>query len=60
MPMGGTFSPEIAKQKIPNSIGQFARQRELFDTKGSAEYANAAQKWLKENTRFRNSGDVSR
>lgn len=52
LPMGGTFSPEIAKQKIPNGIGQFARQRELFDPKGSAEYANAAQKWLIENTRL--------
>ncbi len=52
LPMGGTFSAEIAKAKIPNGIGQFARQRELFDPKGSAEYANAAQKWLKENTRL--------
>ena len=52
LPFGGTFSPELAKQTMPNGIGQFARQRELFDPKGSAEYANAAQKWLKENTRL--------
>lgn len=52
LPFGGTFSPALAKQKIPNGIGQFARQRELFDTKGAAEYANAVQKWLKENTRL--------
>ncbi len=52
LPFGGTFSAELAKQKMPNGIGQFARQRELFDPKGSAEYANAAQKWLKENTRL--------
>jgi beta-glucosidase len=52
MPFGGTFSPELAKQRMPNGIGQFARQREFFDPKGSAEYANAVQKWLKDNTRL--------
>ena len=52
MPFGGTFSSELAKQRMPNGIGQFARQRELFDPKGSAEYANAVQKWLKDNTRL--------
>lgn len=52
LPFGGKFSPEIAKQRISNGIGQFARQRELFGPKGSAEYANAAQKWLLENTRL--------
>ncbi len=52
LPFGGTFSPELAKQKMPNGMGQFARQREWFDPKGSAEYANAVQKWLKENTRL--------
>jgi len=51
-PFGGKFSPELAKQKMPHGIGQFARQRELFDPKGSAEYANAVQKWLKDNTRL--------
>ena len=52
LPFGGTFSPELARQKIPNGIGQFARQRELLGPKQSAEYANAAQKWLKQNTRL--------
>ncbi len=52
LPFGGTFSPELAKRKMPNGIGQFARQRELFTPKESAEYANAVQKWLKENTRL--------
>ncbi len=52
MPFGGVFSPEIAKQKMPNGIGQFARQRELLSPRESAEYANAVQKWLKESTRL--------
>jgi beta-glucosidase len=52
MPLGGEFSPEIAKQKMPHGIGQFARQREYRDAKRSAEYANAVQKWLIENTRL--------
>lgn len=52
MPFGGDFSPELAKQKMPYGIGQFARQRETRDAKRSAEYANAVQKWLIENTRL--------
>ncbi|MEP6789127.1 MAG: glycoside hydrolase family 3 N-terminal domain-containing protein, partial [Acidobacteriota bacterium] len=52
LPFGGTFSAELANQKFPNGIGQFARQREWFGPKASAEYANAAQKWLLENTRL--------
>ncbi|MEP7039774.1 MAG: glycoside hydrolase family 3 N-terminal domain-containing protein [Acidobacteriota bacterium] len=52
LPFGGTFSPELAKQKMPNGMGQFARQRENLDPKMSAEYANATQKWLIENTRL--------
>ncbi|MGI9036935.1 MAG: glycoside hydrolase family 3 N-terminal domain-containing protein [Pyrinomonadaceae bacterium] len=52
MPLGGEFSPELAKQKMPNGIGQFARQREERDAKRAAEYANAVQKWLIENTRL--------
>lgn len=52
MPWGGTFSPELAKQRIPNGIGHFARQREMLSPKESAEYANSAQKWLLENTRL--------
>ncbi|NNE99468.1 MAG: glycoside hydrolase family 3 protein, partial [Pyrinomonadaceae bacterium] len=52
LPFGGEFSPEIAKKQIPNGIGHFARQREMRGPRRSAEYANAAQKWLKENTRL--------
>jgi beta-glucosidase len=52
MPLGGEFSPELAKSKMPHGIGQFARQREYRDAKRSAEYANAVQKWLIENTRL--------
>ena len=52
LPFGGDFSPALAKQKMPFGIGQFARQREGKDAKGSAEYANAVQKWVIENTRL--------
>lgn len=52
MPWGGTFSPDLAKQRIPNGIGHFARQREMLSPKESAEYANATQKWLLENTKL--------
>ena len=52
MPLGGEFSPELAKQKMPHGIGQFARQREARGPKRAAEYANATQKWLIENTRL--------
>ncbi len=52
MPLGGEFSPALAKEKMPNGIGQFARQREYRNAKRSAEYANAVQKWLMENTRL--------
>lgn len=48
----GAFSPAKAKQIMPNGIGQIARQRERKDARGSAEYANAVQKWLVENTRL--------
>ena len=52
MPLGGEFSPELARQKMPFGIGQFARQREYRDARRSADYANAVQKWLIENTRL--------
>jgi len=51
-PLAGEFSPDLAKQKMPLGIGQVARQREYRDPKRAAEYANAVQKWLKENTRL--------
>jgi beta-glucosidase len=52
LPYGGDFSPALAKQRMPYGVGQFARQREEHDAKGAAEYANAVQKWLVENTRL--------
>jgi beta-glucosidase len=52
MPLGGEFSPALAKQKMPHGIGQFARQREARGPRRAAEYANAVQKWLVENTRL--------
>ena len=52
MPLGGEFSPALAKERMPFGMGQFARQREYRDAKRSAEYANAVQKWVIENTRL--------
>ena len=51
-PYGGDFSPELAKQRMPYGIGQFARQRKSTMPEGSAEFTNAVQKWLIENTRL--------
>ncbi|MBO0860092.1 MAG: glycoside hydrolase family 3 C-terminal domain-containing protein [Chloracidobacterium sp.] len=48
----GDFSPEAAAVVMKNGIGQIARQRERKDPRQSAIYANAVQKWLKENTRL--------
>lgn len=51
-PLAGEFSPALANERMPNGIGQIARQRESRDPKRAAEYANAVQKWLIENTRL--------
>jgi len=48
----GDFSPEEAAVVMKNGIGEIARQRERTDARRGAEYANAVQKWLKENTRL--------
>jgi beta-glucosidase len=48
----GDFSPEEAAVVMKNGIGEIARQRERTDPRRGAEYANAVQKWLKENTRL--------
>ncbi|HEU0185901.1 MAG TPA: glycoside hydrolase family 3 N-terminal domain-containing protein [Blastocatellia bacterium] len=48
----GDFSPEAAALVMKHGIGQIARQRERKDARQSAIYANAVQKWLKENTRL--------
>ncbi|MDH3492729.1 MAG: glycoside hydrolase family 3 C-terminal domain-containing protein [Acidobacteriota bacterium] len=52
LPFGGEFSAILAKERMPHGIGHFARQREMRNARRSAEYANAAQKWLIENTRL--------
>jgi beta-glucosidase len=48
----GEFSPEKAREVLKNGIGQIARQRERMDPRDGAVFANAAQKWLVENTRL--------
>jgi beta-glucosidase len=51
-PDRGDFSAEQARRVMPHGIGEIARQREGKDARGSAEYANALQRWLRENTRL--------
>lgn len=51
-PLGGEFSPALAKERMPFGVGQLARQREARGPKRAAEYANSVQKWLIENTRL--------
>jgi beta-glucosidase len=48
----GDFSPEEAATVMKHGIGEIARQRERTDARRGAAYANAVQKWLKENTRL--------
>ncbi|HQR34228.1 MAG TPA: glycoside hydrolase family 3 N-terminal domain-containing protein [Blastocatellia bacterium] len=48
----GDFSPEEAAVVMKQGIGGIGRQRERTDARRGAEYANAVQKWLKENTRL--------
>lgn len=48
----GDFAPEKAAKLFPHGIGQIGRQREGKTPRGSAEYANATQKWLIEKTRL--------
>ncbi|MDT7689548.1 MAG: beta-glucosidase [Acidobacteriota bacterium] len=50
-PDRGGFSAEKARRVMPHGIGEIARQREGKDARASAEYANAVQRWLMENTR---------
>src|SRR5262245_30528063 len=52
MPDRGDSTPEAAAIVMKHGIGQIARQRERKDARQSAIYANALQKWLKENTRL--------
>jgi beta-glucosidase len=48
----GDFSSDEAAKVMKHGIGEIARQRERTDPRRGAEYANAVQKWLKENTRL--------
>ena len=48
----GDFSPAKAAVVLKHGIGQIARQREGKDARQSAEYANAVQNWLRQNTRL--------
>ena len=48
----GDFSPAKAAEVMKHGIGQIARQRERKDPRKGAEFANAVQKWLIENTRL--------
>ncbi len=48
----GAFSADAAKEIFKNGIGQIARQRERKGPREGAEFANAVQKWLIENTRL--------
>jgi beta-glucosidase len=56
----GSFSPEKAAKEIPHGIGQIARPSELRDApsrlrlgpRENANFVNAVQKWLVENTRL--------
>ena len=48
----GEFSPAAAALSMKNGIGQIARQRERKDPREAAQFANALQKWLVENTRL--------
>lgn len=48
----GDFSPEKAAVVMKHGIGQIARQREEKGPRQGAMFANAVQKWLRENTRL--------
>ena len=48
----GDFSSAKAAEVMKYGIGQIARQRERKGPREGAEFANAVQKWLLENTRL--------
>ncbi|HJQ30741.1 MAG TPA: glycoside hydrolase family 3 N-terminal domain-containing protein [Pyrinomonadaceae bacterium] len=48
----GDFSPQQAALVMKYGIGQIARQRERKDPREAAQFANAVQKWLVQNTRL--------
>lgn len=48
----GEFSPDKAREVMPQGIGHIARQRERMGPREGAMFANTVQKWLIENTRL--------
>ena len=48
----GNFLPERAAVLLKNGLGEFSRPGEGRGPRASAEFTNAVQKWVKENTRL--------
>jgi beta-glucosidase len=48
----GTFLPERAAVLLKNGLGEISRPGEGRGPRASAEFTNAIQKWVKENTRL--------
>lgn len=48
----GNFSPEKARAVLKNGLGQITRPSEKKDPREMAEFTNAIQKWVMENTRL--------
>ncbi len=48
----GIFLPERAAVLMKNGLGEISRPGEGHGPRASAEYTNAIQKWIKENTRL--------
>ena len=48
----GNFSPDLAKTALKDGIGQIAVTANGKDTRQAVEFANAVQKWVRENTRL--------
>jgi beta-glucosidase len=48
----GNFSPEMAKTALKDGIGQIAVTANGKDARQAVEFANAVQRWVRENTRL--------
>ena len=48
----GNFSPELAKTALKDGIGQISVTANGKDARQAVEFANAVQKWVRENTRL--------
>ena len=46
------FLPDHAAVLIKNGLGEFSRPSDFHNPRASAEFTNAVQKWVKENTRL--------